>query len=119
MAGRQIRESLASAGQPASGVIAISVGRILNPGTHYFAAHLEVLGDRVLHLLEANMRDCQRAARATPNICAVLFHVGTPGHQADLITRMTYSVLYDAGAPSEAFERLARNIEPLYVDEQE
>ncbi|HEY2499764.1 MAG TPA: hypothetical protein VGK24_22105 [Candidatus Angelobacter sp.] len=112
---RQLRTSVVDeANQQASGIIAISVGRILNPGTHYFTAHLEVLGDRVLELLEANKNHGRRAARDVPAICAVLFHIATPGEVEGILTRMSYVVMYDAGVPSAAFDHLADHIAPMY-----
>src|SRR4029077_8568134 len=111
---RQLRENLEHAGEQVHGVIAISVSRILNPGTHFFIRHLEVLGDRVQELLTENMAPCRRAARDVPAICAILFHVATPGDIEGTLVRMNYSVLFDAGVPSPAFELLGRHIGPMY-----
>jgi hypothetical protein len=111
---RQLREHLNNGGEQVHGVVAISVSRILNPGTHFFIRHLEVLGDRVQELLTENKIHCQRAAREVPAICAVLFHIATPGEIDGLLVRMNFSVLFDAGVPSAAFERLARHVGPLY-----
>jgi hypothetical protein len=111
---RQLRETLNHAGEQAHGVIAISVSRILNPGTHFFMRHLEVLGDRAHELLKENEGKCQKAARDVPAICAVLFHIATPGEIDGVLVRMNFSVLSDAGIPSDAFERIARHVEPMY-----
>lgn len=111
---KQLRENLSDAGEQVHGVIAISVSRILNPGTHFFIRHLEVLGNRVHELLNENKAQCQRAARDVPAICAVLFHIATPGELDGILVRMTFSVLFDAGVPSVAFDRLAHQIEPMY-----
>lgn len=111
---RQLRKALNHDGEQAHGVIAISVSRILNPGTHFFIRHLEVLGDRAHELLKENEDLCQKAARDVPSICAVLFHIATPGKLEGVLVRMNFSVLYDVGVPSAAFERIACHIDPMY-----
>jgi hypothetical protein len=112
---RQLEANLDGHDQPTFGVAVISVGRILNPGTLYFAAENERLGDRVQGLLEENMRHCVEVVRRHPAICGVLFHAATPADQGDgLLLRMSYSVLYDGGRPSAAFQQLGNYLRPIY-----
>jgi len=112
---RQLEANLQGADDNTYGVAVISVGRILNPGTLYFAADNERLGDRVQALLHENARHCCEVVRRHPAICGVLFHAATPADRGDgLLLRMSYSVLYDGGRPSAPFQQLGNYLRPIY-----
>jgi hypothetical protein len=112
---RQLEANLQNADDRTYGVAVISVARVLNPGTLYFLAELERLGDRVQALLDENVRHCREVVRRHPAICGVLFHTATPADRGDgLLLRMSYSVLYDGGRPSAAFQQLGNCLGPIY-----
>lgn len=112
---KQLVANLENAGGNTYGLAVISVSRVLNPGTLYFGRELERLGDRVQALLDENLHHSREAVRRHPAICGVLFHAATPADQGDgLLLRMSYSVLYDGGRPSAAFQQLGDYLAPIY-----
>ena len=112
---RQLDANLHNADDHTFGVAVISINRTLNPGTLYFAAQNERLGDRAQAILEENGHQCREVVRRHPLICGVLFHIATPGDQGGgLLLRMSYSVLYDGGRPSAAFQQLGNHLRPIY-----
>ena len=79
----------------AAGIVAISVTRILNPGTKLFVARSEEakerLGDRIEQLMSETEESWKKDA-FHDRIATVLFHVRTPGviEDRDLFTMMSY-----------------------------
>jgi hypothetical protein len=101
----------------AAGIIAVSVGRVLNPGTKLFVAPSEAdkehLGDRV----EKLMRETEGNWKKNdfhPRITAVSFHLRTPGvlEDRDLFTAMSFVCLMPVGK-QQGFEILNKALPPL------
>ncbi len=90
---KQLNRSLQSAPNDVFGVIAISLSRILNPGTSYWTGDIEQLGNRLNQEMLASSQHW-RSASTDPRTCAILFHAATPSDfdkSVDL-SRMTYTV---------------------------
>ncbi len=121
---RQLKTKLDSAGEAAAmGIVAISVSRILNPGTKIFRAATEKSRERLGDLLDGMMQENKRHWTRIdhhPRVAAVLFHVSTPGvvEDKDLLTYMSFSTvmpLHEEG-PGPA---LLREKLPALFDERE
>src|SRR5256885_12747277 len=80
-AAEQLKRHL-EADSEAAGIIAISVTRILNPGTKLFVAPSEAAKERLGDRIEQLMREAEKGWKKDefhPRIATVLFHVRTPG----------------------------------------
>jgi len=89
----QLNDNLRLAQEDESGVIAISLTRVLNPGDKYWSGNLEQLGN-LLHGLMQQYTPYWQDADADPRICSILFHVATPsdvGNTVD-VALATYTV---------------------------
>lgn len=102
---RQLKGKLDSAGEGGSmGIVAISVSRILNPGTKIFKAPTEksdLLGELLERMMYENKRHWPRSDHH-PRVVAALFHASTPGviEDKDLLTYMSSSAVmpfYESG----------------------
>ena len=111
---KQLNRSLQSAPNDVFGVIAISLSRILNPGTSYWAGDLEQLGNRLNQEMLASSQHW-RSAATDRRICAILFHAATPSDfdkTVDL-SRMTYMVagpVNDFSDGTRSFEKHMREM---------
>ena len=116
-AGSQLRNKL-DGNLRAAGIIAISVSRILNPGTRIFWTPTEEeshhLGDRAESMMHEN-EQCWRRAKLHDRIVAVLFHTSTPGivGDQDVLCRMR-NLNVMAVDESCAFEKFKSALSPLY-----
>jgi len=86
----------------AAGIVAISVARILNPGTKLFVAASESAKERLGDRIELLMRETEKSWKKDEfhsRIATVLFHVSTPGviEDRDLFTMMSYVVARPVG----------------------
>jgi hypothetical protein len=101
----------------AAGIIAISVSRILNPGTKLFVVSSEeakeLLGDPVEELIRKTEKSWQ-ADEFHTRIATVLFHLSTPGviEDRDLLTTMSYVVVRPVGK-EYGFEILSKALPVL------
>jgi hypothetical protein len=97
----------------AAGIVAISVTRILNPGTKLFVAPSARLGDRIEQLMRETEKSWKKGQFHT-RIAMVLFHVTTPGviEGRDLFTKMTYVVARPVGK-EYGFEILSKALPEL------
>ncbi len=116
----QLEEHLAAAeGSQATGIIAISVSRVFNPGDKIFVAPTENSREKLGDLLEKKMREHELdwvRSELHPRIVAVLFHVSTPGvvEDKDMLTLMTYSALMPAKKEGPSFGLLKEKLLPLF-----
>jgi len=116
----QLNDHLRLASQDVFGVVAISLSRVLNPGTSYWSGSLEQLG-ALLHHMMLQYRPYWRSADPHPRICAILFHTATPsdvGQKVDL-SLTTYSVaerLKQDSVGTKIFEEHIRDIKARAED---
>lgn len=102
----------------AAGIIAISLSRVLNPGTKLFVApsgeDRERLGDR-LETMMREREDDWRKCDLHPATVAVLFHVRTPGvfEDQNLLTKMSYACVTSTGRTKDRFAILEKKLKPL------
>ncbi len=90
---RQLNKNLENASEDTFGVVAISLSRVLNPGTSVWSGDVEHLGHLLTRLM-SSYREYWRAFDADPRICSILLHVATPSRMAPGVdlARMTYSI---------------------------
>lgn len=110
----QLRDNLSSASDGVFGVIAISLSRVLNPGTKLWRGDIEQLGHHVYSKMIQYDAHWQSAS-VDPRICAILFHAATPstfGEKVD-VTRASYTVarpLKQISSGTKIFEEYMREI---------
>jgi hypothetical protein len=101
----------------AAGIVAISVTRILNPGTKLFVAPSEAakdsLGDPIRQLMKETEESWEKYGLHA-RIATVLFHVSTPGviQDRNLFTMMSYAVARPVGK-EYGFEILSKALPEL------
>lgn len=102
----------------AVGIIAISVSRVLNPGTKVFVAPSEEDRERLGDRLETMMREREgdwRNYDLHPATLAVLFHVRTPGifEDENPLMKMSYACVMSTGRAKDRFVILEKKLKPL------
>lgn len=104
----QLENNLQTAPNKVYGVVAISLNRVLNPGSGYWPEDIERLGDLVHNEMIHQSRHW-KAADADPRICAILFHITAPsdlGRDVDLCR-----VSYTAAGPVHCISEGTREFE--------
>jgi hypothetical protein len=115
-AAEQLKRHL-EADSEVAGIVAISVTRILNPGTRLFVAASEAAKERLGDRIEQLMRETEKGWKKDEfhtRIATVLFHVSTPGviEDRDLLTMMSYVVARPIGK-EHGFEILSKALPEL------
>ncbi len=101
------------------GLVAVSVGRILNPGTYLYkvptVGAARVMAGALEHMMHENERHWAKLD-LHPRLSAVLFHAITPAfvEDKDIVARMGAVTIMPAGKEGPAFDILQKELPPLF-----
>lgn len=117
-AAKQIGKKLESQGdQAARGLIAISVSRVLNPGTRVFVAPTRSDTSRLADEVETLMQQhasVRASGISNRRIIGILFHVATVAEVEGRLERVAISVVGPVGSGGSDFDLLQSTLKGVY-----